>query len=260
MGQLTALATVQLTPNVTLLSQVKALSTVSGGSWVGIPFVYLPAATSDTNYLGGLYVDPTQMTWTGLGTLPDGCIGSRVTNDFSIEDMLFPALLLYWEGVPTDKLWQVLIGLRLLAPYGLFLAEDLVDTPNLFFAYDQATLAAIREVDPALQEETASLVSSQPRPCLVCNTAMFVTLGGQSLLAPVQATSFMTGIVSVLPNATDANGFQVGGEAWRRSPSTRHRWLFTPQRRWRRCNSSGSGRWLTLWERASRPLLPCSSN
>ena len=53
MGQLNGLAAVQLTPDVTLLSQVKALSTVSGGSWVGVPFVYLPASISDTTYLGG---------------------------------------------------------------------------------------------------------------------------------------------------------------------------------------------------------------
>src|SRR5262245_6164078 len=40
---------------------------------------------------------------------------------------------------------------------------------------------------------------------------MVVTSDGQLLLAPVQATSFFTGIVSVPPNATDANGVQVGG-------------------------------------------------
>ena len=60
MGQLNGLAAVQLTPNVTLLSQVKALSTVSGGSWVGVPFVYLPASTSDTP------------TWVGHISIPSG--------------------------------------------------------------------------------------------------------------------------------------------------------------------------------------------
>ena len=41
MGQLRALN--QLTSNGrTLLAQVKALSTVSGGAWLGVPFIYLP--------------------------------------------------------------------------------------------------------------------------------------------------------------------------------------------------------------------------
>jgi hypothetical protein len=178
---------------------------------VGVPFVYLPASTSDTTYVGGPYLDPHQLTPTGLGTLPNGSIGSQITHDFTIEDMLFQALLLDWQGVPTDMLWQTVIGLHLLAPYGLFPVADAAATPNSFFTYNEATLEAIRLANPSLQQATASLVSTRPRPYLVCNTAMFVTSGGQLLLAPMQATSFMTGIVSVPPNATDANGFQVGG-------------------------------------------------
>jgi hypothetical protein len=211
MGQLNGLSTVQLTPGVSLFSRVRALSTVSGGSWVGVPFVYLPASTSDINYVGGPYIDPKQLTPTGLGTLPNGSIGSQITHDFTIEDMLFQALLLHWQGVPTNMLWQTVIGLHLLAPYGLFPVADAAATPNSFFTYKEATLEAIRLANPSLQQATASLVSTRPRPYLVCNTAMFVTSGGQSLLAPVQATSFMTGIVSVPPNVIDANGLQVGG-------------------------------------------------
>jgi hypothetical protein len=143
--------------------------------------------------------------------LPHGSIGAQITHDFTLEDMLFQALLLHGHGVPTDMLWQTVIGLHLLAPYGLFPMADAAATPTSFFTYNEATLEAIRRANPALQQATASLVSPRPRPYLVCNTAMFVTSGGQLLLAPVQATSFMTGIVSVPPHATDANGLQVGG-------------------------------------------------
>ena len=111
-------------------------------------------------------------------------------------------------------LWQTVIGLHLLAPYGLFPGGGLggdAQFTRLLFTYDEATLEAIRRANPPLQQVTASLVSPRPRPYLVCNTAMFVTSGGQSLLAPVQATRFMTGIVSVPPSATDASGVQVGG-------------------------------------------------
>jgi hypothetical protein len=211
MGQLNALQTLHRTPNATLLSQVKALSTVSGGSWVGVPFVYLPTSTTDENYLGGLYIRPNQLTLQGLGTFPAGCIGAQITTDFTIEDMFVQALLLHLEGVPTNMLWQTIIGLQLLSPYGSFPVANSADTPNSFFTYNQDTLSAILSRNPALRQEMASLVSTEPRPYLVCNTALFVDSAGQSVLAPVQATSFMTGVVSEPPNATDANGFQVGG-------------------------------------------------
>jgi hypothetical protein len=57
MGQLNGLAAVRLASDASLLSRVKALSTVSGGSWVGVPFVYLPPSISDT------------ITWVGLQAL-----------------------------------------------------------------------------------------------------------------------------------------------------------------------------------------------
>ena len=211
MGQLNALETAQLSLNVSLLSQVKALSTVSGGSWLGVPFIYLPSSVSDSDFLGGPYVDPSQLTPTSLTTLPPGCIGTHITADFTLWELLVQAVALYYQGVPAQMLWQTLIALHLLAPYGLFPSSGSADTPASLFTYNQTTLNTIVQQNPSLQPETAHLVSTRPRPYLVCNTAMFVTVGGQSLLAPVQATSFLTGIVSVPPHATDANGLQVGG-------------------------------------------------
>jgi hypothetical protein len=211
MGQLNGLQTLQYATNQSLLSQAKALSTVSGGSWLGVPFVYLPPSVADVNYLGGPYVQPAALTPTSLGVLPSGCAGANITSDFTLVDMAVQAVLLYWEGVPANMLWQTIIGLQLLTPYGLFASTGWSQTPSSFFSYNQTTLNAILAANPALKPEEADLVSAQPRPYLVCNTAMFVTAGGQSLLAPVQATSFMSGIVSTPPGAIDANGFKAGG-------------------------------------------------
>src|ERR1017187_3509910 len=210
-GQLNALQTVQYAPNMSLLSQAKALSTVSGGSWLGVAFAYLPPSVSDVNYLGGPYVQAASLTPASLGSLPSDCMGANITIDFTLTDMVVQAVLLYWEGVPADMLWQTIIALQLLAPHGLFAYTSGSDTPDAVFSYDQNALNGILKANPSLQQERANLVSSQPRPYLVCNTAMFVTANGQSLLAPVQATSFMSGIVSTPPGATDANGFPAGG-------------------------------------------------
>src|SRR5215472_2829089 len=61
MGQLRALS------YLNLLGQVKALSTVSGGSWLGVPFEFLPAAgPTDSAYLGPYVTDPGSLTVTEL--------------------------------------------------------------------------------------------------------------------------------------------------------------------------------------------------
>src|SRR5580700_11294480 len=53
MGQLRALTKLVAANGQSLLAQVKALSTVSGGSWIGVPFIYLPPGSpSDAAYLG----------------------------------------------------------------------------------------------------------------------------------------------------------------------------------------------------------------
>jgi hypothetical protein len=62
MGQLRALRKLTL-HGQSLLAQVKALSVVSGGAWLGVPYVYLqPGGPSDTAYLGPWIEDQAALT------------------------------------------------------------------------------------------------------------------------------------------------------------------------------------------------------
>src|SRR3954466_14060567 len=72
MGQLRALK--KLTTNGrSLLAQAKALSVVSGGAWLGVPFVYLPPGSpSDDAYLGPWIEDQSILTPAMLEQLPAG--------------------------------------------------------------------------------------------------------------------------------------------------------------------------------------------
>ena len=215
MGALQALEHVTLADGTSLLSHVKVLSTVSGGSWLGVPFTFLDAATPDSGYLG-TYTDPGNLSIVGLMELPDGNAGANVTDEFSLVALAIKAWVLYeFSGVPANMLWQTLMALHMLVPYDLY--EPGADmAPTSFFSYDDATLRTIRDdnADTPLEAEKANLVAQvpgQPRPYLVCNTALFVTCPDQSsALAPVQCTPFFTGIVGA-PNAVDANGRAVGG-------------------------------------------------
>src|SRR3954453_10124566 len=155
MGQLRALR--KLTINgQPLLAQVTALSVVSGGAWLGVPYVYLPrGAPSDTAYLGPWVEDQAALTPEMLEVLPAGNAGVPISSPmFSPRLLAVQALLLHTAlQVPPDMLWQTIIGLNILAEYGLF-APTLRLTPSDTFSFDAATTAAaVTDPNPDLANE-----------------------------------------------------------------------------------------------------------
>ena len=88
MGQLQALS--YLTANgAPLLAQVKAISTVSGGLWLGVPFRH-PAASgpADAAFLGTFTPDQSTFTKTQLAQLPAGNAGVPITSDLFMPELL----------------------------------------------------------------------------------------------------------------------------------------------------------------------------
>jgi hypothetical protein len=220
MGQLRALRKLTL-HGQSLLAQVKVLSVVSGGAWLGVPYVYLPrGGPSDTSYLGPWIEDQAVLTPQMLEVLPAGNAGVPISSPmFSPRLLAVQALLLHTAlRVPSDMLWQTLIGLNILSEYGLY-APTLHLTPTDTFSYDRATVTRnITGRNPTLANELiytyadADDSGREHRPLLVCNSAMFLTEPGSSLqmLAPVQTTPFITGILGT-PSARDTSGREVGG-------------------------------------------------
>jgi hypothetical protein len=220
MGQLRALR--KLTINgQSLLAQVKALSVVSGGAWLGVPYVYLPpGAPSDTAYLGPWIEDQANLTPEMLAVLPAGNAGVPISSPmFSPRLLAAQALLLHTAlQTPPDMLWQTMIGLNILAEYGLY-APTLQLAPTDTFSFDAATVAdQVTGQNPRLADEPiyiyadAAASDRENRPFLICNSAMFLSEAGRSLqlLAPVQTTPFITGIFGT-PKGEDTNGRKVGG-------------------------------------------------
>jgi hypothetical protein len=220
MGQLRALR--KLTVNgQSLLAQVKALSVVSGGAWLGVPYVYLPpGGPSDTAYLGPWIEDQASLTPDMLAVLPAGNAGVPISSPmFSPRLLAVQALLLHTAlQVPPDMLWQTIIGLNILAEYGLY-APTLHLTPTDTFSFDAATVTdEVIGQNPMLATEPIYIYADaadpgrEHRPFLVCNSAMFLSEAGHSLqlLAPVQTTPFITGIFGT-PSGEDTNGRKVGG-------------------------------------------------
>jgi len=210
MGQLLALETV-LNNGASLLSQTKMLVSVSGSSWVAVPFTFLPSSTTDEAFLNGPYTAPGSLTPNSLLTLTNGCVAAGITDGFKLTDLAVEAFVLYKLGAPANMLWNILIGATFLYPYGLL--QSTAFLPTTYFTYDQATEAAIKSDNSSNQLATESpnmvaQVTGQTRPYYVCMMGM--TVPHDVSLVPVQATPFFTGIVGS-PGVTDVNGRLVGG-------------------------------------------------
>ena len=223
MGQLRALTKLVAANGQSLLAQVKALSTVSGGSWIGVPFIYLPPGSpSDAAYLGPWIEDQSALTPATLAQLPAGNAGVPISSPlFAPKLLAVQALLLHAVlRVPPDMLWQTIIGLNILADYGLY-APTIHLTPTDTFSFDAAVVATQvtnPNLNPAIAGEPIDLYadirdpSRTRRPFLICNCAMFLKEPSTTLelLAPVQVTPFVTGIFGT-PEGEDGNGRKPGG-------------------------------------------------
>ena len=210
-----------------LLGKTRAISTVSGGSWVGVTFEYLSGDVSDDAYLNEYVAEPGRLVPSAtaghspaetLDALPAGNIGNSVaTALFSVPALAVEAFLLFkLFHTPPNFLWQALMGLHILKPYGLY-RHGARFAPTSLFSWDQETLTHdVTRGGTQLADETAHLVASGagrvPRPYLLCNTAMFLVEPSTTfrLLAPVQSTPFFTGIVGA-PTGVDANDRAPGG-------------------------------------------------
>ena len=214
LGQLLALETLQAN-GASLLSQVSAISTVSGGGWIGIPFSYLPNTYTDAGFLGA-YTPPKSLSLSMLNKTPAG-IAAEITHSFSVPAIALTALALHWNhGVPWNMVWQTVMGLTFLSPFGLFVPGP-DDAPTALFSYDAASLATfVTGPNPSLAADPVALIAApthQRRPYHIGLTSLSVATATQTnLLVPVQSTPMVTGVLSTPPGVlTSINHLAVGG-------------------------------------------------
>lgn len=218
MGQLRALRHLCTDDGKDLLSQTKAISTVSGGSWLGITYEYQDKV-SDENFLNHYIENPSDLTMENIKQLPEGNVGQQVTTDFSVLDIALQALSYFlFTKTPPNMLWQTVIGKHILFPYGIYVPAT-QGIPTQAFSFDNNSVEKICNLpnqNPTLSNTPFLTLSSNDVPhFFICNTAMFVQgaepqAGEYQYLAPVQCTPFFTGIVGN-PGGTDANGKTPGG-------------------------------------------------
>lgn len=214
LGQLRALV------EMGVLEKARAISTVSGGSWATVPFIYLPAAIDDATFLGPYEANPNSLTLNELSQTPEGYMGSAVAAEGIVWTNMAKeaAALLANKNFPNNRIWNYLIARHILQPFGL--AEVDVN-PNEqgsvgglkkniaqnWFAHSESEADNIKAANPDLQGIPyyvyAGLDGSPnrvKRPYHLCNSAMFITPDDPkmqpygTLLAPLQCTAIGTGV------------------------------------------------------------------
>lgn len=232
MGQLRGLAQLQVN-GAPLLSQVKAISSVSGGAWAAVPFTYAPPDITDETLLGGYVADPGTLVlktrrfcWSRRARKPEALdylhnlnLGRIVSRSrFSIQSLIVHSLLIHvLHDVPGRELWQALMAEHILEPYGLYKPAGEQHLPSTAFTLnaetrDEAVAAGVAEEDVFVSDP--GVAGRMRRPFLICNAAMLADSPDEVRhpLVPVQSTPLFTGIVGE-PAGVHARGRSVGGGA-----------------------------------------------
>ena len=237
LGQLRALV------EMGVLDKVRAISTVSGGSWATVPFIYLPDNISDDTFLGTYVDNPHDLHLgtplnnkkndpTNLSNIPDGYMGQAVAADgIKWDDMAAEALkLLKNPKFPNNRIWNYLIAKHILAPFGLagVTEEEPVGGKGpKTYGIDQNWFAYSKEEVPEIQQNNPDLVNIPyftyqqgegrvKRPYHLCNTSMFITPNDATqasygnALATVQCTAKATGIFANDIGIPDGSADQGG--------------------------------------------------
>lgn len=195
-----------------LLDQVGTLSTVSGGSWAGVTYTYLPSDISDDEFLGGVVANPADLTWAhhagedparALDVLDAHALGSLATR-IGLVELLAKAAELYVElGDSPHVLWCRAIGALVLEPFGLG-ATTGKGVPATYFTDSAAWLdAAILPMNPGLSANDFEVVQKPGRPHLVTNSTLFYPAG-------VRLRRSAAGSAELVPFPIEASSTQVG--------------------------------------------------
>jgi hypothetical protein len=202
------------------LSQLLAISSVSGGSWFAVTWSYLPSQFADADFLGTYVPDPASLTNEGGGAddvtvLDSNAFGQIFTHyGFSADGLFNRALALRVDPIcPDSRIWSVLVGESVLKPFQL---ADFANgwLPTHFYTATAATGATARTSNPSLPAYRVMRAdATNPRPFLVCNGSQKVMDAGQEYLAPVHFTPWFVGVMAAADGTYSGGNVGGGGVA-----------------------------------------------
>jgi len=155
LGQLRALE------KLDLLKNVRYISSVSGGSWVCVPYTYLPADRADDTFLGD-FLEPAEITLDNLKQTNKGSYAHTVANSVIVDD--------FFKNVGRlagDESWSRAIG-------DVFLNDFGIHSLKRFFSLDQKSVSEILNHNPDMREDDFYRVHPG-RPYLIVGSTLLRT-------------------------------------------------------------------------------------
>ncbi|MCP4218805.1 MAG: hypothetical protein GY765_29505 [bacterium] len=148
-----------------LLKNIRYYSGVSGGSWVGVPFTFLPPEKNLENFLGGELLDnpdPAKLTPELLTNLNKESLNYSITKSRLLSKAL--DYINDKQALPED--FSESLGENYLSSQGLF------DNNNKkYFTLNEESLKTILANNPALKADQFHL-ASEDRPFMIANATI----------------------------------------------------------------------------------------
>jgi hypothetical protein len=245
-----------------LLDRVSTLSTVSGGTWAGVTFTYLPSAIADDDFLGGVVTDPGHLTWVhgsgqdptrALDVLSDYALGSLCTRIGLVEFLAKAAELSVAYHDSPHMLWTRAVGALVLEPFGLNDTTGDGSAARYFSETEQWLSAAILPMNSTLSARDFQLVQKPGRPHLVTNSTLFYPTGvhprrppsGSPMLEPypLEVSTTQVGVPSPLEHGIGGgfvDPFAFGGPAPTAPPQRDRVTVVTPAQRFALSDITGA--------------------
>jgi predicted acylesterase/phospholipase RssA len=181
-----------------ILDKIRYFSTVSGSSFVTIPFTYLPDSWTDKTFLGPV-IPPENLTLEHLLKTDRNSSAHTIANSVFIDD--FSRNMIRLAG---DETVSRMLGDVFLNPFGL-------EALRTFFSYDQKTVSAILERNPPMKGSDFHQVR-RGRPLLIVNALILRPDNSPPLPTriPLETTPLYVGVRPVYRGA-GSYGRDIGG-------------------------------------------------
>ena len=181
------------------LRRARYITSNSGGSWVTVPYTYLPLAIDEEQFLGD-YIPPAELDDRNLrpSTRDPLAFGTAIHNASTIGQLL--------EVGRGDEAYSDIVASIFLQPFGLHDNEK-------FFTFHRAALESALVANPSLSSGDFQIVERQDRPYLIVTGVMI----GQQMSKdpdeyfPIEMTPLYTGIRGRFEFEKDDEIVVVGG-------------------------------------------------
>ena len=181
------------------LRHARHISSNSGGSWITVPYTYLPLAIDEERFLGD-YIPPEELADDNLSprTVDSLALGTAIHDAGTIGELL--------EIGRGDEAYSDIVASIFLQPFGLHDNEK-------FFTFHQGALEQALAGNPSLSSGDFQIVERDDRPYLIVTGVMI----GQQLSKdpeeyfPIEMTPLYTGIRGRFEFEKDDETVVVGG-------------------------------------------------